>query len=154
MDVSGKRARPSRRRQARTREHHRRVALRAVAVAAEGNAPAPGLAGREHDAARDAGGKIFLKDSRLMGASMTLPLPNIHISKIQTGPDGSSPEEIAGQVMESLFSSSKSAVGQTASSVVDQGAKELKEAGEAASKAIKGAGSDLGSSVKKLFSRE
>ncbi len=99
-------------------------------------------------------GKIFLKDSRLMGASMTLPLPNIHISKIQTGPDGSSPEEIAGQVMESLFSSSKSAVGQTASSVVDQGAKELKEAGEAASKAIKGAGSDLGSSVKKLFSRE
>ena len=39
------------------------VTLRAVAVATEGNAPAPGLAGREHDAARDAGGKIFLKDA-------------------------------------------------------------------------------------------
>lgn len=87
-------------------------------------------------------GKIFLKDSRLMGASMTLPLPNIHISTIQTGPDGSSPQEIAGQVMENLFSSSRQAVGQSASSVVDYGAKDLKEAG-----------SGIASSVKKLFAR-
>lgn len=102
-------------------------------------------------------GKIFLKDSRLMGASMTLPLPNIHISKIQTGPDGSSPEEIAGQVMENLFSSSKHAVGQSASSIVEQSAKELKDAGKEAGKtvkAVKDAGSGLTSSVKKLFSRD
>ena len=84
-----------------------------------------------------------------MGASMTLPLPNIHISKIQTGPDGSSPEEIAGQVMENLFSSSKSAVTQSTSSVIDQGSKELKDAG----KAVKDAGAGAASSVKKLFSR-
>lgn len=94
-------------------------------------------------------GKILLKDSRLMGASMTLPLPNIHISKIQTGPDGSSPEEIAGQVMENLFSSSKSAVTQSTSSVIDQGSKEFKDAG----KAVKDAGAGAASSVKKLFSR-
>lgn len=87
-------------------------------------------------------GKIFLKDSRLMGASMTLPLPNIHISTIQTGPDGSSPQEIAGQVMENLFSSSRRAVGESASSIVDQGAKDLKNAG-----------AGVASSVKKLFAR-
>src|SRR4030095_4301572 len=39
------------------------VTLRAVAVAAEGDAPAPGLAGGEHDAARDPGGKILLEDA-------------------------------------------------------------------------------------------
>lgn len=99
-------------------------------------------------------GKIYLKDSRLMGASMTLPLPNIHISKIQTGPHGSSPEEIAGQVMGSLFSSSKSAMGQSASSAVDQGSKGLKEVGREAGKTIQDVGVGLTSSVKKLFSRE
>lgn len=82
-------------------------------------------------------GKILLKDSRLIGASMTLPLPNIHISSIQTGPDGSSPEEIAGQVMENLFSSSRRAVGQSTTSAIDQGAKDLKDAGSGMVSAVK-----------------
>lgn len=92
-------------------------------------------------------GKILLKDSRLMGASVTLPLPNIHISKIQTGPDGSSPEEIAGQIMENLFSSSKAAVGQSAPSFMEQGAKDIKDLSKDLEVGVS-------SKMKKLFSRE
>ena len=39
------------------------VALRAVAVAPEGDAPPAGLARRQHDAARDAGGEVLLEDA-------------------------------------------------------------------------------------------
>src|SRR5439155_800657 len=39
------------------------VALRAVAVAPEGDPPPPGLTCREHDAARDAGGEVLLEDT-------------------------------------------------------------------------------------------
>ena len=93
-------------------------------------------------------GKIFLKDARLMGASITLPLPNIHISQIQTGPDGSSPQEIAGQVMESLLGSSRTAVSQSATSVIQQGEKGVEGVG----KALKDAGDGVFSKAKKLFS--
>jgi hypothetical protein len=38
------------------------VTLRTVAVSAERDAPATGLAGREHDAAADSRGQVLLKD--------------------------------------------------------------------------------------------
>src|SRR5712692_6074065 len=54
------------------------VALGAVPVAAEGDAPPPGLAGREHDAAADAGGEVLLEDAAIddLAGEMghTLPL--------------------------------------------------------------------------------
>src|SRR5262249_35979591 len=41
------------------------VALRAVAVTAEGDAPPPGLSGAEHDAARDPRRQVLLEDSAI-----------------------------------------------------------------------------------------
>ena len=55
-------------------------------------------------------GSVHLVDDRLIDINMTFDLPNIYIKEIKTGPDGSSVEEIASQVMSSLFSSTQSAV--------------------------------------------
>lgn len=97
-------------------------------------------------------GSLVLRDSRLFDASMKLPLPNIHVSKIGNGEDGSSPDEIAGQVMDSVFGATKRAVTESAPAALEQAGVKLKEVGKSVGSTAKDAGSKAVNDLKKLFS--
>lgn len=91
---------------------------------------------------------LLLRDSRLFDASIKLPLPNIHMTKVGNAEDGSDPSEVAGQVMNSLFGSTKKVVTESAPAALEQAGVQLKDA----QTAVQDTGNKLFKEVKKLFS--
>jgi len=91
---------------------------------------------------------LLLRDSRLFDTSIKLPLPNIHMSKVGNADDGSDPSEVAGQVMNSLFGSTKRAVTESAPAALEQAGVQLKDA----ETTVKNTGSKLMKEIKGLFS--
>lgn len=91
---------------------------------------------------------LLLRDSRLFDTSIKLPLPNIHMSKVGNADDGSDPSEVAGQVMNSLFGSTKRVVTESAPAALEQAGVQLKDA----ETTVKNTGSKLMKEIKGLFS--
>jgi hypothetical protein len=88
-----------------------------------------------------------LVDDRLININMTFDLPNIYIKEIKTGPDGSSVEEVASQVMSSLFSSTQSA----AHAVSQESMPDLKKGIDRAGSQLKNIEKKGLNQVKKIF---
>ena len=91
---------------------------------------------------------LLLRDSRLFDASIKLPLPNIHMTKVGNAEDGSDPSEVAGQVMNSLFGSTKKVVTESAPAALEQAGVQLKDA----QTVVKDTGNKLFKEIKNLFS--
>ena len=91
---------------------------------------------------------LLLRDSRLFDSSIKLPLPNIHMTKVGNTDDGSDPSEVAGQVMNSLFGSTKKVVTESAPAALEQAGVQLKDA----ETTIKNTGNKLLKEIKGLFS--
>ena len=91
---------------------------------------------------------LLLRDSRLFDSSIKLPLPNIHMTKVGNADDGSDPSEVAGQVMNSLFGSTKKVVTESAPAALEQAGVQLKDA----ETTIKNTGNKLLKEIKGLFS--
>jgi hypothetical protein len=92
-------------------------------------------------------GSVNLVDDRLININMTFDLPNIYIKEIKTGPDGSSVEEVASQVMSSLFSSTQSA----AHAVSQESMPDLKKGIDRAGSQLKNIEKKGLNQVKKIF---
>ena len=86
-------------------------------------------------------------DDRLIDINMKFDLPNIYIKEIKTGSDGSSVEEVASQVMSSLFSSTQSA----AQAVSQDSLSDLKKGVDKAGNQLKDAEKKGLNQVKKIF---
>jgi hypothetical protein len=91
---------------------------------------------------------LLLRDNRLFDASIKLPLPNIHMTKVGNAEDGSDPSEVAGQVMNSLFGSTKKVVTESAPAALEQAGVQLKDA----QTVVKDTGNKLFKEIKNLFS--
>ena len=91
---------------------------------------------------------LLLRDTRLFDSSIKLPLPNIHMTKVGNADDGSDPSEVAGQVMDGLFGSTKKVVTESAPVALEQAGVQLKDA-EAT---IKNNSNRLLKEIKNLFS--
>jgi hypothetical protein len=91
---------------------------------------------------------LLLRDSRLFDSSIKLPLPNIHMTKVGNADDGSDPSEVAGQVMNSLFGSTKKVVTESAPVALEQAGIQLKEV----ENSVKNSGAKVLNDIKKFFS--
>ena len=96
------------------------------------------------------GGKIRVSVTALGGKTATVPLPDIHLEDLGTGPEGITPVELAKQVMEAIVSGASQAA---EGAVVDLGKGALyigKEAGNtASSNAVQSVTKSLGNIFKK-----
>lgn len=94
-------------------------------------------------------GRLVLRDSRLLGLSVQLPLPDIHLTQLGNGQDGAEPQQVAGQLMDSLLGTSKKVVNESAPAALEQAGVQLKNA----ETAVKNAGNQTMNELKKLFSK-
>ena len=90
------------------------------------------------------GAKVHLGVTALGGSAMTIPIPDIHMTDLGTGPEGMTPAELVGEVLGAI---EKEAAQAAASSVTDVGKGALQLGGglgasatNAASKITKGLG--------------
>ena len=93
------------------------------------------------------GVQVHYRDPRLLGNAIELAVPNIHIAKIETGKNGTSSDEISGQVMEPIMR----ALRETAlGSLTEYLNKALKGLGDG-TKTLEQTGKDALQSIKNIF---
>lgn len=95
----------------------------------------------EHLYVRD--GKVALNSPLLLGKTVSVPLPEIHLKDIGKKENGASPGEVASQLMDEITGSVTGA----GKAGVASAAKMAKEAMDGAKKMLEGAGSGAGSAV-------
>lgn len=95
----------------------------------------------EHLYVRD--GKVALNSPLLLGKTVSVPLPEIHLKDIGKKKKGASPGEVASQLMDEITGS----VAGAGKAGVASAAKMAKEAMDGAKKMLEGAGSGAGSAV-------
>jgi len=108
--------------------------------------PAPAKSGKklEVDDFLIRGAKLNVSVTTLGGKSITVPLPEIHLSGLGTGPEGITPAELTKEVIQAIekasAQASTSAVGDLGKQVTELTKDPAKAAGSAVEKATKGLG--------------
>ena len=95
------------------------------------------------------GGKIHVSVTALGGKTATVPLPDIHLQNLGTGPEGITPAELAKKVIEAIESGASQAA---AGAVVDLGKGALyisKDAANTGSNAVQSVTKSIGNIFKK-----
>jgi uncharacterized protein involved in outer membrane biogenesis len=83
------------------------------------------------------GGKIHILLTGMTGNAITVPLPDIHLSQLGTGPEGITPGELTRKVLDALLAKSVEAVGPAMTDLSKRALDSAKEAGvEKATKSV------------------
>ena len=97
------------------------------------------------------GGKIHVSVSALGGKTATVPLPDIHLQNLGTGPEGITPAELAEKVMEQI---EKGASQAAAGAVADLGKGALYIGKEAANTGTSNAAEKVTKSIGNIFKKK
>jgi len=82
------------------------------------------------------GGKIKLSVTALGGKALTVPLPDIHLRELGTGPEGVTPGELTEKVFREFFEGTTKAVAQALAGVGKEAIDTAKEVGQGAVKQV------------------